>query len=89
MSELLTALRARVDMGELRPLDYQFGRFLQQKGASDCAVLAGVLVSAELAQGHVCLVLSRLPELSPELKQLVDQLRHHYTGAGVADYRHG
>lgn len=71
MSDLLTALRARVDMGDLRPLDYQFGRFLKQKGASDRAVLAGVLVSAELAQGHVCLVLSRLPELSPELKQLV------------------
>lgn len=75
MSELLNALRSRVDAGELRPLDYQFGRFLQQKGATDQAVLAGTLVSAELAQGNVCLVLSRLPELSPELKQLTLQLR--------------
>ena len=74
MSELLSVLRSRVDAGELRPLDYQFGRFLQQKGASDLAVLAGTLVSAELAQGNVCLVLSRLPELSPELKQLTVQL---------------
>ena len=64
MSDLLTALRTRVDSGELRPLDYQFGRFLLLKGARDRAALAGVLVSAELAQGHVCLV-SRLIEKMP------------------------
>ncbi len=77
MSELLLNLKMLSERGEVRALDYQFGRFLHDCGASEVAVLAGTLVSAELAEGHVCLMLERLSEVvrekSRELKWLVRQ----------------
>ncbi|KEQ15417.1 hypothetical protein GZ77_01855 [Endozoicomonas montiporae] len=43
--------------GAIRPLDYQFARFLQEMGGEPLTVLAGALVSHELASGNVCLPL--------------------------------
>ncbi|MGB0467163.1 MAG: exodeoxyribonuclease V subunit alpha [Pontibacterium sp.] len=71
MSALLSRLKSLVECGELRALDYQFGRFLYDQGASDSTVLAGALVSLGLAQGHVCLRLNRLPVLPEKWQPLL------------------
>ena len=83
MSAVLDLIRTRVEAGELRPLDYQFGRFIAQQGGSEQAVLIATLVSAELAQGHVCVQLDNLPLCSPVLQQCIRELdlRHLKTEA--------
>ena len=48
--------------GSIRALDYQFARFLQEIGGEPLTVLAGALVSHELASGNVCLSLEDIEQ---------------------------
>ena len=59
---------------QIRALDYQFGRFLELQGASRAQTLLGVLVSAQLMQGNVCLPAGEIAgqgTLGPEFRELL------------------
>ncbi|MGB0662414.1 MAG: exodeoxyribonuclease V subunit alpha [Pontibacterium sp.] len=53
-------LRQGVSRSVIRELDYQFAQFLLAQGANKTQALFGLLTSAELALGHVCLDLTQL-----------------------------
>lgn len=61
---VLDALAELKQSGTIRALDYQFARFLQEMGGEPLTVLAGALVSHELASGNVCLPLDDIDQTS-------------------------
>ncbi|MCW7552088.1 exodeoxyribonuclease V subunit alpha [Endozoicomonas gorgoniicola] len=63
-SPVLQTLRQLKTAGSIRALDYQFARFLQEMGGEPLTVLAGALVSHELASGNVCLSLEDIEQQS-------------------------
>ncbi|MBN2887112.1 MAG: AAA family ATPase, partial [Chromatiaceae bacterium] len=65
--QALAELRAALDGERLRALDWHFARWLAHRagGASPAQVLAAVLVSQRLGEGHVCLELPALAGGAP------------------------
>ncbi|MET4694049.1 exodeoxyribonuclease V subunit alpha [Endozoicomonas lisbonensis] len=61
-SPVLQTLGQLKTAGSIRALDYQFARFLQEMGGEPLTVLAGALVSHELASGNVCLSLEDIEQ---------------------------
>ncbi|MGI9277366.1 MAG: exodeoxyribonuclease V subunit alpha [Endozoicomonas sp.] len=57
---LLKSLRQLSDDRQIRPLDYQFARFISELDDTPHLVLASALVSFELGQGNVCLELTSI-----------------------------
>ena len=57
---ILKALRELKDKRQIRPLDYQFARFISELDDNPLLTLAAALVSFELGQGNVCLNLASM-----------------------------
>lgn len=57
---MLSLLRELSHQKHIRPLDFQFARFIHELDNSPLVTLAAALVSNELGQGHICVDLSRL-----------------------------
>jgi exodeoxyribonuclease V alpha subunit len=62
-SPILNWLAAQREAGQLDALDVHFARLLHDMGASDAAVVAGAIASADLAQGHCGVPLGRLTQV--------------------------
>lgn len=80
---MLTQLKSLAQDRLIRPLDYQFARFIHSLHDDPVLALAGALVSHQLGQGNVCLHLARLDgqslfDLDSELSEALCQ------GAGLA-----
>jgi exodeoxyribonuclease V alpha subunit len=67
---LLRHIEQAVDLGCLRPLDAAFARFLaEQEGTGNAAApMLGALVSQQSGEGHLCLELGSLDDLTDQLE---------------------
>jgi len=60
LTDVLTALEQLSNDRQIRPLDYQFARFISQFESQPLVVLAAALASYHSGQGDVCVWISRL-----------------------------
>ncbi len=56
---MLNALRQLAEQNIIRPLDYQFARFIAGAQGDPVLLLAAALTSYQLGRGHTCLVLNQ------------------------------
>ena len=57
---MITALKHLYQQGRIRPLDYQFARFIHELDDTPSVVLVAALISHELGRGNLCLELNHL-----------------------------
>ena len=57
---ILLQLKQLADDQSIRPIDYQFARFIYDLHNNDLLALVSALVSHQLGQGHVCLALDTI-----------------------------
>ncbi|MDD7804431.1 MAG: exodeoxyribonuclease V subunit alpha [Endozoicomonas sp. (ex Botrylloides leachii)] len=59
---MLAQLKQLVSHDQIRPIDYQFARFIYSLHQDNLLALTSALVSYQLGQGHVCLALGVISE---------------------------
>ncbi|MDB2384583.1 exodeoxyribonuclease V subunit alpha [Endozoicomonas sp.] len=59
---MLVQLKQLVSDDQIRPMDYQFARFIYSLHQDNLLALVSALVSYQLGQGHVCLALESISE---------------------------
>ncbi|WP_257280714.1 exodeoxyribonuclease V subunit alpha [Endozoicomonas sp. ISHI1] len=57
---MINVIKHLYQQGKIRPLDYQFARFIQELDDTPCVVLVAALISHELGRGNLCLEFSHL-----------------------------
>ncbi|WP_153301714.1 exodeoxyribonuclease V subunit alpha [Endozoicomonas arenosclerae] len=57
---MISALKKLDQEGRIRPLDYQFARFIHELDDTPCLALVAALVSFELGRGNLCFELDHL-----------------------------
>ncbi|WOG25586.1 exodeoxyribonuclease V subunit alpha [Endozoicomonas sp. 8E] len=57
---MINAIKHLYQQGKIRPLDYQFARFIHELDDTPCVVMVAALISHELGRGNLCLEFSHL-----------------------------